>query len=545
MSARNICDSMFLLLGVVCSLSILEAQPTGNGATLFGITGLAGFEPLPPFPYGTIHTCLWSSEDVLVKSAHGEMGDRRFRSTCVSEARGMMAKFVSSHQRRPSSFLPMHHLTVVDTAVVEESAWSQAYRHVYTFNARGHIASDTEERLANEDDVWRQSFLYDENENVVVGLSERKLPKSNQWVNDRRVICTYDASGNMLMYLLQKWEDAQWSDFWRDLYTYDADGNQLTFVNQCWQNNQWDNEWATRSTYGPDGVVRTWAMLAWTNARWTNNWRETYAYNINGTLSAYRGEDGRNAEWVNHDSCTYTYGENGKEVERICQLWDGKDWINTRRFAFKYDEHGNMVGELGGGWWDNRWNTYSRQSCTYDANDKLLEQLDERLGASEWIPAKRSTYAYAENGDLIAGRHEKWENEKWAPEDGSFLVTDAAGNSFRFDQQYWSISVKYRVVTADVASPISDTPTGFDLRQNYPNPFNPSTTIRYDLPKDTRVALKIYDGLGREVATLVDERESAGFKAAQWNATGFASGVYFYRLEAGNFVSVKKLLLLK
>jgi hypothetical protein len=85
----------------------------------------------------------------------------------------------------------------------------------------------------------------------------------------------------------------------------------------------------------------------------------------------------------------------------------------------------------------------------------------------------------------------------------------------------------------------------FQLDQNYPNPFNPSTTINYDLPRDSRVTLKVYDVLGREVTMLVNEDQKAGLKSAEWNATGFASGVYFYRLEAGSFVSVKKLLLLK
>jgi hypothetical protein len=88
-------------------------------------------------------------------------------------------------------------------------------------------------------------------------------------------------------------------------------------------------------------------------------------------------------------------------------------------------------------------------------------------------------------------------------------------------------------------------PMEYALRQNYPNPFNPSTTIKYDLPKDSRVSLKIYDMLGREVATLVNGDQKAGFKSAEWNATGFASGVYFYRIQASDYVATKKLVLMK
>lgn len=88
-------------------------------------------------------------------------------------------------------------------------------------------------------------------------------------------------------------------------------------------------------------------------------------------------------------------------------------------------------------------------------------------------------------------------------------------------------------------------PTTFALRQNYPNPFNPTTVIRYQLPVSNRVTLKIYNVLGQEVKTLVDEMQDVGFKSVQWDASGIASGVYFYRVQAGTFVASKKLLLLK
>jgi len=88
-------------------------------------------------------------------------------------------------------------------------------------------------------------------------------------------------------------------------------------------------------------------------------------------------------------------------------------------------------------------------------------------------------------------------------------------------------------------------PTRFQLFDNYPNPFNPSTTIAYTLPSKYFVKLKIFDVIGREVATIFSGEMEAGNYSRQWNAEGFPSGVYFYRLEAGNFVDVKKLVLVK
>jgi hypothetical protein len=91
----------------------------------------------------------------------------------------------------------------------------------------------------------------------------------------------------------------------------------------------------------------------------------------------------------------------------------------------------------------------------------------------------------------------------------------------------------------------SQIPKVFSLEQNYPNPFNPSTTITYSIPKESHVSLKIFDVRGREVATVVNERKSTGVYEAEFNASSLVSGVYFYELKAGEFLSVKKMVLLK
>ncbi|MEE9288953.1 MAG: T9SS type A sorting domain-containing protein [Bacteroidota bacterium] len=88
-------------------------------------------------------------------------------------------------------------------------------------------------------------------------------------------------------------------------------------------------------------------------------------------------------------------------------------------------------------------------------------------------------------------------------------------------------------------------PKRFYLEQNYPNPFNPSTTIRYGIPSRSHVVLKIYDLLGQELATLVDEEKVAGRYEVMWDAVGFSSGVYFYRLKTGEYVETRRLLVMK
>jgi hypothetical protein len=92
---------------------------------------------------------------------------------------------------------------------------------------------------------------------------------------------------------------------------------------------------------------------------------------------------------------------------------------------------------------------------------------------------------------------------------------------------------------------VKTVPGAFALDQNFPNPFNPSTTIRYDLPTRAHVTLSIYNTLGQQVATLVNESEEAGYHDMRFDASGLASGVYFYRIRAGEYAGTKKLVVLR
>jgi len=83
------------------------------------------------------------------------------------------------------------------------------------------------------------------------------------------------------------------------------------------------------------------------------------------------------------------------------------------------------------------------------------------------------------------------------------------------------------------------------LSQNYPNPFNASTTINYGLPRQSHVSIVIYDILGRKVTTLIDKLQPAGYHQTIWNADDFSSGLYFYKLQAGDYIETKTMMLIK
>ena len=90
-----------------------------------------------------------------------------------------------------------------------------------------------------------------------------------------------------------------------------------------------------------------------------------------------------------------------------------------------------------------------------------------------------------------------------------------------------------------------DAPVNLVLDQNYPNPFNPSTTIKYEIPKNSFVKLRIYDLLGREISTLVNQAQNAGYHEITFNAKDLSSGIYIYQIQAGEFSRIKKMLLMK
>ena len=114
----------------------------------------------------------------------------------------------------------------------------------------------------------------------------------------------------------------------------------------------------------------------------------------------------------------------------------------------------------------------------------------------------------------------------------------------------WSDTLTFRTIFLEFDKEKSFLPKKFSLHQNYPNPFNPVTKLRYDLPQDSFVRVTVYDMLGNIVNNLVNTKQSSGYKSVQWNATNnqgqpVSAGVYLYKIQAGDFVDTKKMILLK
>ena len=145
-------------------------------------------------------------------------------------------------------------------------------------------------------------------------------------------------------------------------------------------------------------------------------------------------------------------------------------------------------------------------------------------GGTSWsVQYEDSTSVNALNSIYIVD-----ENIGWATgSDGMILKTTNGGVTFVEEEEFDEI------------------PTNYTLSQNYPNPFNPSTRIRYSAPQSSNVLIKVFDILGNEIETLMSEEKAAGTYEITWYAENLPSGIYFYKLQAGNFVETKKMVLLR
>ena len=129
---------------------------------------------------------------------------------------------------------------------------------------------------------------------------------------------------------------------------------------------------------------------------------------------------------------------------------------------------------------------------------------------------------------------------------GSF-GQDATGNitdgTYKLSGGFWANNVF--AVTAVQPNTSTNLPVSFNLYQNYPNPFNPSTVIKYELPKSSFVTVKLYNLLGSEIKTLVNGYQQTGVYSITFDGSNLSSGVYLYRIIAGNYSQTKKMILLK
>jgi len=215
-----------------------------------------------------------------------------------------------------------------------------------------------------------------------------------------------------------------------------------------------------------------------------------------------------------YDYCTIKYNSSGVQQWVARYNGPGNDWDVA--YSITIDGSGNVYVT---GW--------SKGSGSYD--DYCTIKYNS-AGVQQWVARYNGPGNGLDEAFSIA-----------LDGSGNVYVTGwSIGSGTNYD--YCTIKYSQGVGIKKISTEI---PSLFSLSQNYPNPFNPITKIRFDLPKNVNVKLTIYDMLGREVETIVNEHLSAGSYEINWDGTKYTSGVYYYRLNAGEFVETKKMILVK
>ena len=279
----------------------------------------------------------------------------------------------------------------------------------------------------------------------------------------------------------------------------------------------------------------------------TSNGGATWAHLANEPVVGQRENGNLNKFW-------WTDRDHGwfpTNYDRIWRTTDGGgSWsfaplssMQWEAFAVVFRDNTTGLANLGGGW--------------------IARSSD---GGSSWTPMQIPGVSGNMEITYAPGSHTAWLVDYW---DGSYRSDDDGLSwtrcpcdsitgryyfhvSFADSGSGWIVTGMGQILhynsagVTDVAGPgTASVPVGYALEQNYPNPFNPTTTIRYTAGGSGHVTLKLYDVLGREVATLADESKRQGVYTIRFDGSRLASGMYFYRLQAGHFVDTKKLILLR
>jgi len=434
---------------------------------------------------------------------------------------------------------------VVDTAVVRTlfQSSSNISRRIYSYTVRWQVAHDVGQSWTNGQWVnsWRDSYTYDVNGNWISKLQETW--SSGQWLGNWRYTSTYDSNGNTISESTEYLSNGLWVNYEQFTYAYDINGNRLSWLYRKWFNGQWVNSKRITSTYDSIGNKLSELAQPWSNGQWMNQSLLTYTYDLNNNTLSILSELWSGGQWENSNRYTNTYNINGKILSVLFEIWSGGQWINRDRASYTYNINGSLFSRLKEVWSNGQWVDESRYSYTYNVNGSLSSELKE-IWSGHWVNQSRFSYTYDVNWNPVIFSSDEWSNGGWIPVNSDFWVTDVLGNKFSY--YCYNGTLKYKSTTTNIGHIEQNLATEYVLSQNYPNPFNPTTAIGFSLLAVSNVTLKVYDILGKEVATLIHSRVmDEGKHEVEFDASNLPSGMYFYKLTANNFSQVKKMQVLK
>ncbi len=417
-----------------------------------------------------------------------------------------------------------------DGVAICTAAYGQYNPQIVSDGAGGAIITWTDSRSSSSDDIYAQHI----NQDGVV-----------QWMTDGIAVCTavYDQSYPAIIIdgvggAIISWFDKRIQSN-NAIYSQHIDPSGIL---------QWASNGIVITQSGGYPVMISdgsgGAIITYSNAgnifaqkvdvfgliQWASNGIQicTAANNQLGPVLTNDGAGGAIITWQDFRNSNYDIYSQRVNADGIVQ-WatDGVDIS----LAAAYQQGPKIVNDNIGGaiitWYDYR---------NGNTTDIYAQRIDGS-GVVQWLAdgVAVSTAAYSQSEPAIIGNSSN----------GSIITWEDYRSGGEYDIYAQLVNADGTLGTITFVKKDETVPKGFVLEQNYPNPFNPSTTINYSIPNEEFISLKIFNSLGEEVAELLNETKPAGNYSFTFNASTLTSGVYFYKISAGNFVETKKMMLIK
>ncbi len=393
----------------------------------------------------------------------------------------------------------------------------------------------------------------------------------SNWVDETRQTYKYTDAGLMSEVKHQKIENSEWKTKMEKLFDFNENSQAAVFIMLMYEDDgsiaygtKW--EYAYSENKIVEDIKSDWDV---DGGVWEINNKQEYEYTneLVTKITEYRYLI---SSWALSKQYTFTYDAQEREIEELTEEWDVNENVLVNSYIITTQYHQNkLISRREEKAWDvdnQQWSVgnYYLFEYEYDSNGNCIEDMStmaiEFPGYSMKTKSKTQS-EYDSNNYLIEDLDFTWDENTsvWGELEKSEYTNDVEGQPliviiYNKLPGSWDYSEKHIYNydgAVDVESDEINIPETFNLSQNYPNPFNPSATIKYSVPVDanfasrTNVIIKVYDALGKEVATLVNDAKQPGYYEVEFNASKLTSGVYFYTLSSGNNLLTEKCLLVK
>jgi len=396
----------------------------------------------------------------------------------------------------------------------------------FTYDSLGHLLSD---RIYVSYDPVLNLFnsgyenLYTYANGFIVTLIHKGYDyENNVWNNNYKAEYKNDNHGQHTSCILYNWAlNSTWEAQSKYVYTLNPSGKKTLETDSVWNpsTSKFDNSNKYEFQYDANGNVTLQTNYDWNanSLKWTISTKNEYTYDANGNITTSKKYSYNNSG-LNYLSAQSEYTYDAGNLITIISYYGsyGSTTLTiSTKVEYSYDTNGNRTQEIDYDWFLSKqvWTNNYKRVYSYDPSVDATNVLWSLSGVN-WIKNKITSF-----------QNFPWYNNKWEAQP---------------IQQYY-----YSGYSGIIPLAIEQINTNNISLYLYPNPFTAYTTIKYKVIKPGFISLKVFDALGNEVASLVNEKKPSGDYSIEWNAAALGSGIYFCRLQAGLSTETKKLILQK